>query len=171
MSTDTTEQTPCMQAEPQAEHRWLQQLVGEWEYETGILMGPDRPLEKCTGSESVRPLGSLWILAEGQGEMPDGGTAATLLTLGYNPQEKVFVGTWIGSMMTHLWVYRGTLDTGENTLVLDTEGPDMTVEGKLAKYRDVIRFESNDRRTLTSHVLGDNGVWQVMMTTSYRRKQ
>lgn len=170
MSTDTTEQTPCMQAEPQTEHRWLLKLVGEWEYETGSLMGPDGPFEKCTGSESVRPLGNLWILAEGQGEMPGGGAAAMMLTLGYNPQEKGFVGTWIGSMMTHLWVYKGTLDADEKSLVLDTEGPDMTVEGKLTKYRDVIRLENNDSRTLTSHVLGDDGVWQVMMTTSYRRK-
>ena len=35
-----------------------------------------------------------------------------IMTLGYDPQKKRFVGTLIGSMMTHLWVYDGALDAG-----------------------------------------------------------
>jgi len=170
MATSDREQKPCMQAEPQAEHRWLQRLVGEWAYETEALMEPGKPLEKFTGSESVRSLGGLWILAEGRGEMPGGGTATMVLTLGYDPQKKQYVGTWVGSMMTNLWVYAGVLDADGKTLTLDTEGPDMYVEGKMAKYRDVYEFKDNDRRTLTSHVRGEDGTWQIMMTASYRRK-
>jgi len=64
----------------------------------------------------------------------------------------------------------GLLDDDGKTLTLDTEGPDMYVEGKMAKYRDVYEFKDNDRRTLTSHVRGEDGTWQIMMTASYRRK-
>lgn len=170
MATDNTKQEPCLQAEPQAEHLWLQKLVGEWTYQAEALMEPGKPPEKCSGSESVRSLGGLWILAEGQGEMPGGGAASMLQTLGYDPHKKCYVGTWIGSMMTHLWVYEGTLDAGGNTLTLETEGPDMSIEGKIAKFRDVIEFKSEDKRTLTSHILGDDGTWQVVMTASYIRK-
>jgi len=33
-------------------------------------------------------------------EMPDGGTGKTVMTLGYDPQNNRYVGTFIGSMMT-----------------------------------------------------------------------
>jgi len=170
MAAKDTEQKACMQAEPQAEHRWLQKFVGEWVYETEAQMEPGKPLEKFTGTETVRSLGDLWILAEGKGEMPGGGVATMVLTLGYDPQKKRYVGTWVGSMMTHLWVYDGVLDAGGKTLTLDTEGPDMYVEGKMSKYRDIYEFKNSDHRTLTSHVMGADGTWQVMMKASYRRK-
>jgi hypothetical protein len=68
-----------MKIEPQQEHQWLQQLVGEWTYEAKAMMAPSQPPSKFEGSESVRALGGLWILAEGQGEMPGCGAATTVL--------------------------------------------------------------------------------------------
>lgn len=171
MTTDNKEQKSCMQAEPQMEHHWLQKLVGEWTYEAEALMEPGKPPEKCRGSETVRSLGGLWILAEGQGAMPGGGAATMVLTLGYDPQKKHYVGTWIGSMMTHLWVYNGELDSDGKTLALDSEGPDMSVEGKMAKFRDVIEFKDHDHRILTSHMLGEDGKWLKIMTADYRRNK
>ena len=38
-------------------------------------MEPGKPSEKSQGTECVRTLGGLWILAEGEGEMPGGGAA------------------------------------------------------------------------------------------------
>ncbi len=32
------------------------------------------------------------------------------MTLGYNPDTKRYLGTWIGSMMTHMWVYDGVIE-------------------------------------------------------------
>ena len=43
-----------MKVDVQREHRWLQQLVGEWTYEGEAAMGPDHPVQKWHGSESVR---------------------------------------------------------------------------------------------------------------------
>lgn len=160
-----------MNTEPQNEHNWLQKLVGEWTYETEATMEPDTPPEKFGGIESVRSLGGLWVLAEGQSEMPGCGTATTMMTLGYDPQKKRYVGTWIGSMMTYLWVYDGEMDAEQRVLTLNAEGPDMTAEGKMAKYKDVIEFKSDDHRVLTSHVLGNDRQWHKFMTAEYRRKQ
>jgi hypothetical protein len=160
-----------MHTELQNEHHWLQKLVGDWTYETEASMGSDQPLEKATGTESVRSLGGLWVLAEGQGEMPGGGTATTMMTLGYDPQKQRYVGTWVGSMMTYLWVYDGELDANERVLTLNAEGPAMSGEGKMGKYKDVIEFKSDDRRVLTSHFLGDDGQWHHFMTANYQRKQ
>ncbi len=160
-----------MKTEPQKEHQWLQKLVGEWTWEGEGIMEPGQPPAKYTGTESVRSLGGLWILAEGHGEMPGEGPATMMLTLGYDPEKRRFVGTFIGSMMTNLWVYDGELDSSERVLSLDTEGPNMAAEGKTAKYKDVIEFKSDDHRVLTSHVLGDDGEWHWFMRADYRRKK
>lgn len=159
-----------MNAQPQAEHQWLQKLVGEWTSEMDAVMGPDKPPEKFVGTETVRAVGGLWTMGEGRGEMPGGGTAVTVMTLGYDPARKRFVGTFIGSMMTHMWVYEGTLDATGKVLTLDTEGPHFGTEGKTARYKDVIEFVSDDHRVLTSQMQGDDGTWTQFMTAHYRRK-
>lgn len=171
METTTTETESMMRAEPQKEHRWLQQLVGEWTYEAESTAAPGEPPTKTTGTESVRSLGGLWTVAEGEGEMPGGGASTAIMTLGYDPQKKRYVGTWIGSMMTHLWLYEGSLDANERVLTLDCEGPSFHGDGTMAKYQDVIEIKSPNHRVLTSHVLGEDGKWQAFMTAHYRRKK
>ncbi len=160
-----------MKVEPQKEHEWLQRLVGEWSYEAECSMGPGQPPAKARGSERVRSVGGVWVVAEGEGEMPGGGTATTIITIGYDPQTKRYVGTWIGSMMARLWVYDGALDAAERVLTLESDGPHMAIEGKTTKYRDVIELASDDHRVFTSHMLGDDGKWQHFMTTHYRRNK
>lgn len=160
-----------MHAEPQPEHKWLHKLVGEWTYEAEANMGPDKPPEKCAGTETVRSIGGVWVVCEGRGEMPGGGTASTIMTLGYDPVRKRFVGTFIGSMMTNMWLYDGGLDAAGKVLTLDTDGPDFAVEGKTTKYKDAIEVKSDDHRVLTSHMLGEDGKWHGFMTANYRRKK
>jgi len=121
-----------MQEKPQKEHEWLQQLVDDWSYEHESPAGPGQPPLKLTGTESVRSFGALWVVCEGRGEMPGGGTALTIMTLGYDPATKRYVGTFVGSMMTHLWLYDGQLDASGKVLRLDAEGPNFTVPGKTA---------------------------------------
>lgn len=160
-----------MQIEPQPEHTWLQKLVGTWSYEHECVMEPGQPPTKFAGTEVVRSIGGIWTVGEGQGAMPGGGPTTTLMTLGYDPQKKRFVGTFLGSMMTHLWIYEGSLDAGGKALTLDTEGPDMSSPGRMAKYQDVIEFKSDDHRTLTSRFEGVDGQWQEFMTAHYRRQK
>lgn len=160
-----------MKTEPLKQHEWLQQLLGEWSYESECVMEPGKPPETFKGSESVRTLGGLWVLCEGCGEMPGGGTATMLMTLGYDPLRQRFIGTWVGSMMNHLWVYDGSLDAEEKVLTLNAEGPSCAGDGKLIKYRDVIELKGSDQRLLTSHMLGEDGEWQSFMTAHYRRKK
>jgi hypothetical protein len=162
-------QPDCGQVQPRKEHAWLQRIVGEWTYEGECLMGPDQPPMKSTGSESVRSLGGLWVVGEGRGEMPDGGPATTIITLGYDPQKARFVGTFVGSMMTNLWVYDGELDAAERVLTLEADGPTFTDPNATAKYRDVVELVSDDHRILRSLVLGENGEWHQFMTAHYRR--
>jgi hypothetical protein len=158
-----------MQTEPQKEHEWLHKLVGEWTFEAECPGGPDQPVAKHTGSERVRSLGGLWIVAEGQGEMPGGGEGKTIMTLGFDPQKGRYTGTWIGSMMNYLWIYEGTLDAAGKVLTLCADGPSMAGDGTTASYQDVIELVSDDHRVLSSHLRGDDGKWSKFMTAHYRR--
>src|SRR5688500_4083666 len=123
-----------MKSEPQKEHHWLQRLVGEWTYE---MDSADPQHGKFSGTESVRSLGGLWVIAEGKGTTPDGQPATMILTLGFDPLKGGFTGTWVGSMMNTLWVYKGTWDEAANRLTLDTEGPNFTPGATgLSNYRE-----------------------------------
>ncbi len=159
-----------MHAEPQAEHQWLQRLVGEWTSETECSAGPDQPTSKMLGKEIVRSLGGLWTIGEGTSGDESTGLFSAIMTLGYDPQQKRFVGTFIASMMTHLWPYNGTLDASGKVLTLDSEGPSFSGDGTMAKYQDIIEFVDDNHRTLSSRVLGTDGKWTHFMTAHYYRK-
>lgn len=159
-----------MHAEPEKEHRWLQQLLGDWTYESEGLCGEGEGPRKASGTERVREIGGLWVVAEGEGEMPGGGPARTMITLGYDPAKQRYVGTFVGSMMSCLWVYDGSLDATGRVLTLDTTGPSMD-GGGMARYQDVIEIRSPDHRVLTARVEGPDGAWRELMTAHYRRRR
>jgi len=103
--------------------------------------------------------------------MPGGGPVTSILSLGYDPQKGRFVGTWLGSCMTNLWVYDGALDAETKLLTLDSEGPHFTDERKMGRYQDIIEMVDGDHRILSSQMLGDDGQWYRFMTTHYYRKK
>ncbi len=116
--------------QPQNEHKWLQRLIGSWTYDGECSMGPDLPPMKTTGTEIVEPLGELWTIGRMTGKSPEGGVSHSIMTLGYDPQQKRFVGTFVASVMSHLWIYNGTLDASGQALILDCEGPALQKRGR-----------------------------------------
>jgi hypothetical protein len=168
--TDAKQDNCPMMAEPAKEHHWLQRMVGEWTFEGECMMGPDQPPVKSGGQCVTRSLGGLWTLSEGSGEMPGGGEMESIITLGYDPAKGKFVGTFIASMMTHLWLYEGSLDASGKVLTLDAEGPSMTGDGSMAKYQDIITVQNDDHWILSSQIQGQDGQWMKFMTAHYRRK-
>lgn len=160
----------CMKpVEAMKEHLWLTRLVGEWKYECSATMGPGQPEMKFGGRDVVRSLGGLWIICEGEGDTPGGGMAQMRMTIGYDPAKKRFVGNFIASMMTHMWVYDGGLDASEKVLTLDTLGPSFTEPGKMVRYQDIIEVISDDKRLLRSQGLGPDGKWMPFMRAEYTR--
>jgi hypothetical protein len=159
---------------PSPEHLWLQRLVGNWSVESECFLGPDQPPMQTTGTERVRSLGDLWTIGEGKiGANTESGSAEdcnAIMTLGYDPLTKRFVGTFIASMMTHLWSYNGSLDATGQVLTLDTVGPSFADDGTMAPYQDIIEFVDSDHRTLRSQMRGPDGQWTQFMSAHYRRK-
>lgn len=153
--------------EPRKEHRWLERLVGDWTFEMEAE-GPGGEPVRDSGTEFVRSLEGVWVLAEGRGQAPDGAEATSIMTLGFDPAKGRFTGTFISSMMTHLWIYDGALDTDERVLSLDTEGPGFDREG-MVRYRDTIEMVDDGHRVHTSSYQGEDGTWHQFMTVHYRR--
>ncbi len=153
-----------------AEHKWLQQSVGEWDTEGEATMGPGQPAIKCKGTETVRAIGEFWTVSEPRTtfmEMPMNG----VMTLGYDPEKKKYVGTWIDSMTSYMWKYEGTVDAAGKVLTLDTEGPNPMTPGKSAKFREVLEFKNKDHKVFTSSMQGDDGKYVKFMTMNSRRKK
>jgi hypothetical protein len=156
-----------MQNPPVPQHAWLRQLLGSWTYESEAVMGPGEPPMTFTGNEKVRMLGDLWVICEG--EIAGEEVGHTVMTLGFDPPRGRFVGTFVGSMMTHLWIYDGSLDPSERILTLEAEGPSFTQEGQMVLYRDVIEIVDVDHRTLSSYAPGAEGQWVRFMQSRYQR--
>ena len=59
--------------------------------------------------------------------------------------------------LTPLWVFTGALAAAGQPLTLDTAGPTTPTAG--SNTQDVIAFDADGQRTLTSRMLGDDGQW------------
>lgn len=156
-----------MQATTLPQHRWLLRMLGEWKSEGEADMGPGKPKDKFESSETVTSIGEIWVQFDGT--MPGDKPARTQMTLGYDPARERFVGTFIGSMMTHLWPYEGTLDAAGRVLALDSSGPSFAGDGKILPYRDEIELVDDDHRILRSFLKGPDGAWTKFMEAHYRR--
>lgn len=150
-------------AKPQTEHAFLEKLVGTWDV-TAASMGTD---EKWT--ENVRSLNGIWFVAEGSGNLPGGQPASTVLTLGFDPARGKYIGSWIGTMMNHMWVYEGEVSEDGTTLNLYTTGPDFAEPGKIGEYREQIIFKDADHRIFNSSARQPDGTWKQFMEVQYTR--
>ncbi len=153
---------------PTPDHGWLHRMLGEWRFETECVMGPGQEPQKASGTERVRALGAYWVVGESEGGMPGGGQARWIVTMGFDPGAQRFRGTFVGSMMPHMFVYDGKLEADGRTLTLDTEAPAMDRPG-MARFQDIVEMVGDDRRVLTSRVQGPDGSWTQIMSSHFQR--
>lgn len=158
-----------MKVELQKEHHWLRKLIGTWKSEHVIPAEPGQEPQTMTWTETFRSLEGVWFVGEASGTMPDGSSASSILTIGFDPARKRFVGSWIGSMMANLWIYDGELDASERILTLNSEGPAFDNPGHTTKFKDIIEFKSDDERIFTGVILDKDGNWSEMMSAPYLR--
>jgi uncharacterized protein YndB with AHSA1/START domain len=158
----------CPMAAPLApEHGWLHRLLGEWRYETECT-DPDGTTMRAAGRESVRSLGGQWVIGEAEGTMPGVGAVRWVVTMGFDAKAGRFRGSWVGSMMAHMFLYDGALSEDGRTLTLENEGPSFDGQGT-SRYRDIVELRDDDTRLLMSEVQGADGAWTRFMTGTFRR--
>jgi len=151
-----------------AEHQWLMQLVGTWDVTGEADMGPDVEPMRTRFVEKVTPLGEYWVISALDADF-DGVKFQGRHTVGWDPAANSFVGTWVDSLNTTLWTYRGWLDAERTTLTLEAEGPSMTDPNAKALYRDVVEILSPGKKHQTSWIQGPEGEWIQFMSASGTR--
>ncbi len=155
---------------PTKEHEWLKQFEGEWVASSKSVATPDQPSFECQATISNRMLGGFWMVSEAKGEIA-GEKVLSIQQLGYDPQKKKYVGTWIDNAMNHLWHYQGTVDKSGKKLSLVAEGPNFMEGGKITKFRDSYEFKSPDLIVSTAEILDGEGNWVTVMTGETKRKK
>lgn len=155
---------------PTKEHELLKQFAGEWEVTAESAPAPGQEAMKCEGKESSQLLGGFWYVAEGEAKMGEA-SVASVLTVGYDPAAKQYIGTFFCTMDSTLWKYVGAMDESGKKLTLETEGPSCTEPGKKAKYREILELTDKDHKTFKSFMQGDDGKWLPIVTMEYRRKK
>lgn len=154
---------------PTTQHQWLQRFVGKWDDQVTINMEPGKPPMKAKMNETFRSLGGFWVVGEGSGVMM-GQRMASNLTIGYDPAQKKYIGTWIDSNSNYMWRYVGSVDSSGKVLTLMTTGPCPMKGGKIVQFKEVTEFKSNNHRVFTSSML-DEGKWTKMLTVDAHRRK
>ena len=155
---------------PTKEHEWLHQLAGQWEADLEVSAGPGKPPLKLKSTENTRRIGGFWILSESE-VTPPGMPFARALTLGYDPQKKKYVGTWVDSTSTHIGKSEGSMDAAGMTLTLEGEMPSPFDPSKSVRVREVIELKSRDLKVITTSLQGEDGNWFTLVTVNARRKK
>ena len=154
--------------QPQKEHLWLKQLVGEWDSECEMFMEEGKPAEKSKGTESGKMLGDFWAVMKNKGQF-QGKEFVGVFTLGFDPEKKSFIGTWYDNMSSYMWQYTGKIDSAGKTLTLESEGPCPGHGGKIMKVREILEIKTPEHKVFTSMVEKD-GKWVKGMVINYRKR-
>jgi hypothetical protein len=170
LSSAVCAEEPFEFPKPTAEHEWLKKFVGEWESTSEAPGALGQPAVTCQGKSTSRMLGELWVISQIENEM-QGLTVHAIQTIGYDPEKKKYIGTWVDSMMNHLWKYEGSVDDQGTKLTLEAEGPNFLTPGKTTKFRDAYEFKSDDHIVATASMLGEDGQWIQFMKGDMRRKK
>jgi hypothetical protein len=155
---------------PSKEHELLSQFAGDWEVTAETVALPNVEPLKCEGTESAKMVGGFWLVGQTEASMM-GMKVNSLLTIGYNPTKKKYVGTFVCSADSTLWEYEGTMDDDGKKLTLTTEGPSPLDPSKTGQYREELELTDKDHKTFTSYMQGEDGKWVKMVTMSYTRKK
>lgn len=154
---------------PGPEHEILKKDQGTWDATVESWMAPGAPPTTSKGVET-RTLGpgGLWLLSEFKGDFmgtPFQGHGV----MGYDPNKKKYVGTWVDSMSSGLALTEAIYDPAKKTMTGWMEGPDMS--GKVSKMKEVTEYKDADTQVFTMYNVGADGKEATAMKITYKRRK
>lgn len=153
---------------PTKQHELLSQFAGKWHVTTETVAMPGMEAMKCEGTETSQMIGGFWLNSRIEATMV-GMPMTSILTIGYDPEKKQYVGTFVCSADSTLWKYEGEMDESGKKLTLLTEGPNPMSPGQTAKYREVLELKDQDHKVFTSYLQTEKGKWNKFVTMEYVR--
>jgi hypothetical protein len=169
-TTALAQEIDVPQAEPSPEHKWLEKFVGEWTSRSKSIASEGMPAMEYEGAIKSRMLGGLWLINEMKSDTP-GMQMVAIQTIGYNTEQKKYVGTWVDSMFNHMWQYQGSVSEDGKTLTLEAEGPNFVQRGQMTKFRDVYEFKADDHIEARSQMQTADGEWVTFMVGQLKRQK
>jgi len=154
--------------QPTAEHKKLNEHVGNWEVDCTFYMDPSQPPMKTKAKETVKMFGNFFTTSHFECDMfgsPFQGSA----TLGYDPAIGKYVSTWIDSMSPSLFYLSGNFDKTGKTLSMTGEGPDC-MGGGMANFRTSETHKDKDNRVFEMFMTPKGGKEVKLFTHVYKRK-
>ncbi|MEX1041850.1 MAG: DUF1579 domain-containing protein [Pirellulaceae bacterium] len=153
---------------PTEQHELLKQFAGKWRVAAETVPAPGMEAMKIEGTETSEMVGGFWLVSKGESTM-EGMPMRSVLTIGYDPAVKKYIGTFFCSADSTLWKYEGEMDESGKKLTLMTEGPSPIEPGKQAKYREVLELKDKDHKVFTSYLQDAEGGWITFVTMQYER--
>lgn len=163
-------------AEPNENHKLLQEAVGDWTYKLKFYMGGD-PSES-TGTATFRASkGGRFVIGEHKGKFqmptPDGkmmdmdfeGTGIT----GYDNVQKKFTNAWIDNMGTMIVTSTGTFDPATKTFTYT--GSFEMAPGMKSNFRQVIKYVDNDHHHMEWYEAMGGGAETKTVEIDFTRKK
>jgi hypothetical protein len=153
---------------PQPEHRLLERLAGEWQFERrSVPEDGSSPRTLGTGVITAEMVGDFFVVSHWSGNLY-GANYEALQSLGYDIEQEQYSGHWIDSFTSFRWKLNGSVDEETQELALTTSGPAPT--GGIETFRERYQFDSPDSITILGE-LQRGERWLTFSTTILTRKR
>ena len=116
-------------------------------------------------------LGGFWLVCRTARANLTGMNMENVLTLGYDPEKKKYIGQWVDSMMPHAWKYEGEVDASgkqDHDAHFRPESPRSLADVQV--HRD-LRIPLARPPRVHVLVLEEDGKWTQMVTFTSKRKK
>jgi hypothetical protein len=160
-----TEHAAPPMPQPTAEHKLLKEHAGTWKVACKFYMDPSQPPMETSAVEKVDMIGEFWTVSRYESQMmgmPFHGSA----TMGYDPQSKQYVSTWVDSMMPTLCTFQGK-QKGDTIELTGEFFSCMT--NSVLKHRTTEKHLGKNERIFEMFCTLPDGKEIKMMTNHYKR--
>jgi len=154
-------------ATPGEPHKRLASRAGSWIAKSRHWAEPDKPPMEFTGtSERKMILGGRFLREEFSGELM-GSPFNGIGVMGYDNQSEKYVSTWVDSMGTGIYFFKGTASRDGKTISLESLFED-PIKGP-GTWRLVTRIVDENTEVGEMHMTYESGLEEKCETT-YTRK-
>jgi Protein of unknown function (DUF1579) len=147
--------------QPGPEHKVLEPLVGAWRAKAKIYLDPSKPPQDAEGVMMRKWIMDGRFLQEEFDGKLFGMTFKGMGVMGYDPQKKKYVSSWVDNMTLSIMTSTGDYDAKTKTLTSYSEQNDPS--GMKVKTRDVVRIIDNDHHVLEMYRTPEKGKETKMM--------
>jgi hypothetical protein len=154
---------------PGEPHQALAKMTGSWITQTKSWFEPGAPVEESTGAcEQKMILDGRYLQQVYTGDMM-GSPFEGINIIGYDNHTKKYLSTWIDSMSTAIYFFKGTADPDGKTITQESCYDD-PVRG-LMNWRSVSKIVDNDTMFYEMYLAPEGGIEEKMMEMTMTRKK